>query len=114
MPGFGNPSNQLRVALRNPSKHEERCPDSSICKKFEQPVRIGHDARRPLAPIGTVDGPGQCLDLEVVLDIERDCVPHGISRKPGPGYCSALLRQTSRKKTLFSSYSVDGFELLRS
>ena len=80
VPGVGDAPQQGRLAPGDPAEHEECRAASGIGAEPEDAFRIAYDAK--LAPVPAVarDGPLECLDLEPVLDIDRQRVDPIVTR----------------------------------
>ena len=72
----GNLAHDLRTLARYPAEHEEGSPNRAPCEHFkERPCALAH-ARAKRVPRPAVNDLRESLDLEIVLDVDRECVLH--------------------------------------
>ena len=81
VPGIDDPPDQRRMALGDPTEGEE-CPTRTGGGELGQDaVGIALDPARETIPIRTFDGPGKCLDLEIILHVHA----HRVDQSDGRG-----------------------------
>ena len=71
VPLCDDPFDKGGITLRNPPQSEESPGYAGVGKKLQYPVDIAFNAAFPLIPLLSVYNPKECLDLEVILDIDR-------------------------------------------
>ncbi len=59
-----------REALRDPAECEESTLDAALIEQIQHGQGVGFDAAGIIAPVRAVHSIGECLDLEIVLDID--------------------------------------------
>src|SRR5581483_10401747 len=60
--------------VRHPAEHEEGALGPAVVAEVERAARVRHHARGPPVPVVARDLAGERLDLEIVLDVDREDV----------------------------------------
>src|SRR5436305_1609593 len=72
-------AHQAGPALGHPAEGEEGAAHAVFRAEIEQPPRVALHPRLEGAPGGPWDRPLECVDLEVILDVDRKRVQHGVA-----------------------------------
>ena len=67
-------AHQLRMAFGDPSQNEERRTGAAIVEHVEHPMRVRDDARLEMRPIVGRNLFAKRRDLEIVLDVDGECI----------------------------------------
>ena len=65
-------SDEARMTLGNPAEREEGRLRSGFGEEIEEPVGVALDPARQVVPRIARDHVGEGLDLEIILDIDRE------------------------------------------
>src|SRR5215471_19035208 len=89
---------ERRIPLGDPTQNEEGGVGIGIVEDVEQALSGIHDAAREARPLLGSEGLGKGLDVKVLLDVEREGVPHAYrapaSARPPIGSASVSARTT--------------------
>src|SRR5579859_1030511 len=88
-----NPMDHRVVPLGNPPKREEGGTYPHVGELLQNAVDIGLDPRGDAVPGSSVDAVGECLDLEMLLDIHS----HRIARRVRHRSATALSNSSTRR-----------------
>lgn len=70
VPLCDNASDNGRITFGNPPQSEEGPTYAGVGKKLQDPVDVAFNAAFPVIPLLSVNNPKECLDMEVILDVD--------------------------------------------
>ena len=93
MPLADDAPDQLRIALGHPAQSEEGGVGGVLIEQGQNPIDIALDTAFTLIPLATADVGRHRRDLEIILDVNRQCIRDGSHF--GPSSCGFFTALTS-------------------